>query len=255
MTFLRVALATLFLTVTASAKTIRVAVAISLKDAVEAIASDYTTTTGEKLEFTFGSSGQLLAQIQNGADIDLFISAAEKQVSDLQKAGLAIDRTRRVVAGNTLVLVVPAGATNAPTSFESLNPDSVTKVAIGEPVTVPAGQYASQVLTKLGLTDRLKDKIVYGANVRQVLSYVERGEVSAGILYATDARESGDKVRIVATAPAGTHEPIVYPAVVVKTSKKPDVAERFLNYLGSENARKILIEKGFSAPIESAKKP
>src|SRR5262249_28388776 len=109
--------------------------------------------------------------------------------------------------------------------------------------------------TKLGLLDRLKEKIVYGANVRQVLSYVERGEVTAGIVYATDARESGEKVRVVATAPAGSHEPIVYPAIAVKASKKTDAAKHFLDCLGSENAKKILLEKGFSTPVDSAKNP
>src|SRR5205814_2358830 len=104
----------------------------------------------------------------------------------------------------------------------------VKQIAIGEPKTVPAGQYAMQTLKSLGLSDQLKGKLILGANVRQVLAYVERGEVSAGIVYLTDAKQSGDKVKVVATAEESTHEPIVYPGVVLKTSTKTDAAKKFL---------------------------
>src|SRR5262249_16230047 len=127
---------------------------------------------------------------------------------------------------------------------------SVKTVAIGEPKTVPAGEYAMQVLKKLGLADQLQRRLIYGENVRQVLSYVERGEVSAGIVYSTAAKESGDKVRVVATAKPDTHEPIVYPAIVIRASTKQDAARRFLDFLVSEKGRRILIENGFSVPTE-----
>src|SRR4051794_14120659 len=229
-------------------ETVHVAVAISLKEAVTDVARQYEAGTGDHVEFTFGSSGQLMRQIQSGAPIDAFISAAAKQVDDLAKAGLLDDATRRVVAGNALVLIVPPGTKAAPDSFEKLADTTVARLAIGEPKTVPAGQYAQQVLRSLNLTDQLGDRLVYGANVRQVLDYVIRGEVSAGIVYQTDAIEAGDKVKVVAAAAAKWHEPIVYPAVVIKASAGHDAAKRFLDYLATDKAKAILQSRGFTPP-------
>jgi molybdate transport system substrate-binding protein len=229
----------------AAAETVRVGVAISLKDAANEVARAYEGETGDKVEFTFGSSGQIAAQIKNGAPIDAFISAANKQVDDLERDGLVLPGTRRVVAGNTLALIVPAGA-DGPDRFEALAREGVKRVAIGEPRTVPAGQYATEVLENLGLLRPLDGRLVYGSNVRQVLNYVERGEVSAGIVYATDAREAGAKVKVTATAPPGTHAPIVYPAVVVKASPHAAAATKFLDYLGTEPAQRTLANKGFT---------
>jgi molybdate transport system substrate-binding protein len=231
---------------------IRVGVAISLKDAMSQIAQAYQDKTHENVELTFGSSGQIQAQIINGARIDAFISAGTRQVDDLASRQMILSGSQRVVAGNELVLIVPADAKAAPANFAGLVDASVKRIAIGEPATVPAGDYAMQVLKHLQLADKLKDRLVYGANVRQVLSYVERGEVSAGIVYRTDAMESGQRVKIVAAAHAGAHEPIVYPAVVIGASKHAASATRFLDYLCSESARKILRDNGFTAPEPSS---
>jgi molybdate transport system substrate-binding protein len=255
MFLLRIPLLALLTCLSASAETIRVGVAISLKDAMTEIASGYEQASGDRLQFTFGSSGQLQAQIKNGADIDAFISAANKQVEDLTKEGLAVAETRRIVAGNTVVLVVPADAAEALSGFESLTDAKVKRVAIGEPTTVPAGQYAMQVLQSLGIADKLTSRIVYGANVRQVLNYVERGEVAAGIVYATDAIESGDKVRVVATAKAGSHDSVVYPAIVIRSSAKQQAAQRFLDYLATDKAEAVLVRKGFAIGAGAGKKP
>jgi len=252
---MRFLLAGLLICAGASAETIRVGIAISLKEAMGDIAKVFEDESKDKLEFTFGSSGQIEAQIKNGADIDVFISAANKQVDELTKEGLAVAETQRIVARNTVVLVVPASAKDAPSSFESLAMDNVKKIAIGEPKTVPAGNYAMQVLKNLRLVDKTADKIVYGANVRQVLSYVERGEVSAGIVYSSDAKISGDKVKIVATAKPDWHEPVVYPAIMIRASKKQASARWFLEYLGSDKAKSALRDKGFSVGAENEKKP
>lgn len=233
------------LSAVAGAETIRVGVAISLKEAMVEIARDYEADSGDAVELTFGSSGQIAAQIRSGADIDVFISAANKQVDDLVGDKLVDAVTRTVVATNTLVLVVPPDVRDAPARFEDLAGAAVKKVAVGEPKTVPAGQYARQVLDALRLTDALRGKLVYGTNVRQVLLYVERAEVSAGIVYATDARQSGDKVKIVATADETLHEPIVYPGVTVSASRKPEAGKRFLEYLTGGKAQATLKSKGF----------
>jgi molybdate transport system substrate-binding protein len=230
------------------AETLRVGAAISLKDALGEIAQRYEAASGDKIELSYGSSGQIAAQIRGGAELDLVISAAAKQIDELEKEKLVDANSRKVVAGNTLVLIVPADAKAAPRSFAALGEASVTRIAVAEPKTVPAGAYADQVFKALKISDAVFDKLVYGTNVRQVLSYVERGEVSAGVVYATDARQSGDKVKVVATADETAHEPIVYPAAIVSVSRKREAAARFLAYLGDAAAREVLRNKGFALP-------
>jgi molybdate transport system substrate-binding protein len=244
-----VTLLMLSLAETVSGEAIRVGVAVSMKEAMTEIASAYEKQTGTQVKLTFGSSGQISAQIKGGAAIDAFISAADKQVDQLAAEGLVDSDTRRIVAGNTLVVIVPRDSKAAMDSFESLARAPVKRLAVGEPKTVPAGQYAMQALDKLKLTSALSDKLVYGSNARQVLGYVARGEVTAGIVYATDAKQMGEKVKVVATAPADVHDPIVYPAVVVKRSgSAAAAAQKFLEYLTGEDARRIFEAHGFTRP-------
>lgn len=240
---------------TTYADTLRAGVAISLKEAITAIAPEYESATGDKLELSFGASGQIATQIKNGAPIDLFISAAQKQVDELANSGHVDKDAARVVCGNTLVLIAPPNSLNAPTSFESLAQTKDARIAIGEPASVPAGEYATQVFKTLKIDDAIAGKLVFGSNVRQVLSYVERGEVSAGIVYATDARQSGAKIKILATADASWHQPIVYPGVVIKSSKHADAAKRFLDYLQTDAAKAAMISRGFTVPSTPATQP
>jgi molybdate transport system substrate-binding protein len=241
-------------------ESISVAVAISLKEAMGEIATAYTRETGDEVRFTFGASGQLAAQIRNGAPVDAFISAAGKQIDELIEAGQLDRATRCEVAGNALVLVVPAAAEAAdgPASFGDLADPNVRRVAVGEPKSVPAGLYAMRVMEKLGVAKTLagSGRLVYGANVRQVLDYVARGEVAAGVVYATDARQAGeDAVRVVATAEPGTHDPIVYPAAVVASGnpRRAAAATRFLEYLKGDGAKRILKARGFTIPGDDVK--
>lgn len=236
--------------------TIRVGVAVSLKEAITDVATAYEKRTGDKVEFSFGSSGQIMAQIKGGAPIDAFISAADKQVDDLIASGRVDERSRCVVAGNALVLIVPRDSKVELDSFESLAKTPMKRLALGEPKTVPAGQYAAQTLEKLKLAAALSGKLVYGSNVRQVLDYVIRGEVTAGIVYATDAKQAGDKVKIVATAAEDAHDPIVYPAVVVSKSANAAAAKRFLDYATDDaEARRLLEARGFTRPKPAVSAP
>ena len=237
----------------ASPEELRVGAASSLQDALRDIAAAYEKQSGAKVLLHFGSSGQIMSQVRNGAPVDVFISAADRQVDELGKEGLVLPKTRRLIAGNALVLIVPSEVREAPGSFEALASAGVKRVAIGEPKTVPAGQYAMQLLEKAGVADSLRRRLVYGTNVRQVLGYVERGEVTAGIVYATDAKAAGDKVRVAAVADAAWHDPVVYPAVVVTASKRRDASVRFLDYLSSDAARAVLEEKGFTAGEANAR--
>ncbi len=149
-----------------------------------------------------------------------------------------------MVVDNALVLIVPAAATAGPTSLADLAGDP-GKVAAGDPKSVPAGHYAQQTLAALRLAVPQR---VLAQNVRQVLTYVEHGDVAAGLVYATDAKQAGDKVRVVATAPADTHDPIEYPAVTVAASAHAAAAGRFLDYLATPAARAVFAAHGFTLP-------
>lgn len=235
-----------------AAEPLRVAAAISLREAVQAIAADYEATNGAKVEITLGSSGQLLAQIRNGAPLDVFISAAHEQVDALEHDRLVEPHSRQVVAANELVLIAPAKSAVDLQRIEDLASPALKRLAIGDPQTVPAGMYAQQTLDKLQLTDKLKDRLVYGTNARQVLDYVVRGEVSAGLVFATDARAAGDKVHVVATADPNLHAPIEYPAVMLRNSKQVDAAKRFVAFLRSSKAEAQFSARGFIRPTAAS---
>jgi molybdate transport system substrate-binding protein len=237
--------ASLLMGAVAHGGTVTVSAAISLKDALSDISAAYEKQGGDHIEFAYGASGQLAAQIQQGAPVDLFISAAWTQVNQLSKAGLVDDASKKVVAKNALVLIVPANATASPASFKDLANEQYKKIAIGDPRTVPAGDYAKQTLMSSKIFDTVQSRLIFGANVRQVLSYVERGEVDAGIVYKTDALQSGEKVKTVAAADESLHKPIEYPAVVIKNAADHDGAQKFLDYLSSEAARQVFIARGF----------
>ncbi len=235
----------------AAEPTVRVSAAISLKDVLEDIIKRYESETGAKVELNLGASGQLMSQICEGAPVDLFISAGQKQVDDLVHSGLADESTRTVVAQNSLVLIVPADQKDGVKSFTDLSQTSVKKISIGEPRTVPAGEYAMQVLKSLKIGDAVKDRLVFGANVRQVLDYVARGEVDAAVVYKTDAMQDVKDVRVVATAKEEDHKPIEYLAIMIKGAAHAHDAEKFLKYLACKEAQKSLKEYGFVLPEDS----
>ncbi|MED1203749.1 molybdate ABC transporter substrate-binding protein [Heyndrickxia acidicola] len=194
-----------------------------------------------KLTFNFGASGALQQQISQGAPADIFFSAAQDKFDLLVKQGLIKKGEGKAIVGNDLVLVVPKGSTNIH-SFNDLA--KAGKIALGTPESVPAGQYGKEVLTHDHVWKQLQGKIVYGKDVRQVLTYVETGNVDAGIVYKTDALTS-KKVEIAATAPDSSHDPIIYPAGVIKNSSHLKQAKEFYQYLQSGEAMKILEKYGF----------
>jgi molybdate transport system substrate-binding protein len=224
-----------------------VSTAASLKEAMEEIKTNYQQSKpGITINFNFGASGALLQQIQQGAPADIFISAGKKQVDTLEQSGKLVAGTRSILAKNRLVLIVPKSAVGI-TSFFNLTKDSVKKIAIGEPRSVPAGQYAEQVLKKLGIYDKVKVKFVYANNVRQVLAAVEAGNADAGLVYRTDAKIS-NKVKTVVAADEKYHSPIAYPMAVLKQSKNVAAATEFVQYLSSEQAKAVLKKYGFILP-------
>ena len=173
----------------AAPKTVTVLAAISLREVLTDVAPAFEKANDAKIEFVFGASGQLAAQAKAGSPGDLFISAAAKQVDELIAAGVADGSTRVIVARNTLVLVVSTNAPSVIVNFEDLA--KANRVAVGEPKSVPAGMYAGQVLKHLHLDTPLADKLVFGANVKQVADYVARGEADAGLIRLVRTTDGG----------------------------------------------------------------
>jgi len=226
---------------------VTVSAAISLKDALDQLGREYERDhPGVKITFNYGASGTLQHQIEQGAPVDLFFSAAQKQMDALQTAGLILNDTRHNVVANDLVLIAPSDSDNIHT-FQDLAKSMVKTVAIGELASVPAGMYAQQTLEHLGLWDAVQKKAVYAKDVRQVVTFVATGNADAGLVYRTDAQTS-PKIRTIFTAPPNTHDPIVYPAAVLKSSKAPDAARAFLEFLETPHALQIFKTYGFNDP-------
>lgn len=224
---------------------LNISAAVSLKDALSEIQKNYQAKNPHsKLLFNLGASGSLQKQIEQGAPADIFISAAPRQMNELQEKKLIKPATRKNFVENKLVVVVPKDSKLSLTKYEDLTQAGVNKIALGETVVVPAGQYAKEVLQKLAIWDKIQDKVVYAKDVRTVLAYTETGNVEAGIVYKTDAASS-NKVKIVATAPEGSHQPIVYPIAVVASTKQAKAAEDFVNYLFTPESKAILEKHGF----------
>jgi molybdate transport system substrate-binding protein len=222
-----------------------VAAAASLTDALDELTPFYRQSNANTtVRYNFASSGALQQQIVNGAPADVFISAAAKQMDALQQKNLLLVDTRRNVLTNRLVLIVPVKGSQV-TSLTSLTDMGVKRIAIGDPSSVPAGQYAEEALTKAGLWTQLQPKYVLASNVRQVLQFVEAGNADAGLVYLTDARMT-DQVKIAQTLPTNLHSPIVYPIAVLKNSRNPTASRSFVEFLFSSAAQKVFEKYGFS---------
>ena len=219
-------------------------IAASLQDAIVEIESSYQLDHGT-IDFrnNFGASGTLAREIEQGAPVDAIISAGAKPIDDLAAKGLLQPGTRSDLLRNSLVLIAPQGSNLA--SFDALALPAVRLVAMGDPASVPVGQYGLETLNSLKVYDKIQSKIVLGKDVRQVLTYVETGNADAGLVYATDARTSSN-VRIVAVAPESAHRPIVYPMAIVGGSRNQKAAHDFLAYLASPAARSIFLRHGFT---------
>lgn len=222
-----------------------VSAAASLTDALAEISANFEAIHPHiTLKFNFGSSGALMQQIEQGAPVDLFFSAGEDEYDQLAEQGLIVDGLDLI--GNEIVLITQRDARAPIESFADLQNDSVKQLAIGTPDSVPVGKYAKQLLQHEKLWDNVEAKIVYTEDVRQVLSYVETGNVDAGIVYKTDAIIS-EKVQIVATAREGSHTPVVYPVGIVKGTKHLDEATDFFEYIQTPSALEVLESYGFTA--------
>lgn len=233
-------------TLNVSAQPLLVSAASSLTTILPEIAKEFQKThPTAKIKFNCAASGTLQQQIEQGAPADVFIPAAQQQMDVLQKKKLIDASTRKNICGAELLLL--ASNSSELRDWKDLTNPKVKRIAICNPASVPAGMYAKQTLTALGLWDALKSKFVYSENVRQTLAYVEGVNVDAGIVYRSDALVAKHS-KVIAVAPPGTHDPIWYPAAVVARSKQQALAKAFVEYLVSPPAQRVMSTQGLTAP-------
>lgn len=225
-----------------------VSAAISLKDVFDEIGALYKSKTGRTVNFNFGASGALQKQIETGAPVDVFASAGARQMDELAAKDLIEKDSRRDFARNRLVLIGQKddGKILSPSLKEILTRGSVKKIAVGNPKTVPAGQYADEALEKLNVKKDLQSKLILAEDVRQVLDYVARGEVELGIVYLSDAKIAGDKIEVLMIASEDLHSPILYPIALVKDGKQKPGAKEFIDLVLSAEGQQILRKYDFA---------
>jgi molybdate transport system substrate-binding protein len=203
-----------------------------------------------KLLFNYGASGALQQQIEQGAPVDVFLSASEENFNELLKKDLIEKENYIALVSNELVLIQNNQSDHKITGFAELTDSKLKRIAIGTPESVPAGKYAKETLKSQKLWSIIEDKLIFAKDVRQVLTYVESGNVEAGIVYKTDAIRS-NKIEIVETANPKSHSSIIYPLGVVKSSKHKEEAINFYDYLQSNKAKEIFEDYGFIYLINS----
>lgn len=226
---------------------ILVAAAASLKNAYEEelIPMFEEENPGITVTGTYDSSGKLQTQIEEGLEADVFMSAATKQMKALQEKGMIAEDTVTELLENKIVLIVPSGSAGEWKAFEDI--EKAESIALGDPASVPAGQYAQEALTSLGIWDGIQDKVSFGTNVTEVLNQVAASSADAGIVYATDAASMAEQVDVIAEAPEGSlAKKVIYPVAVVKDSAHPEEAEAFVEFLKTEEAMKVFESYGFS---------
>ena len=232
----------------ASGESVRLTVfaAASLTETLNEIAEQYKTVAPNvELVFNFDSSGTLKTQIEEGADCDLFLSAAQKQMNALQDEDLINTGTRVDLLENKVVLAVPEGNPADIQSFEDVGTDRCKRIALGNE-DVPVGSYSVEILTNLGILDELEsgNKITYGSNVKEVTTQVKEAAADCGIVYATDAFSAG--LETVDQATAEECSPVIYPAALTASTEHADEAQAFLDYLTTDDAAAIFASVGFA---------
>lgn len=197
------------------------------------------------VEGTYDSSGKLQTQIEEGLEADIFFSAATAQMDALTEEGLIKKDTVTDLLENKIVLIAAKGEEENYTSFEDIA--KAETPALGDPASVPAGQYAQEALTNLGLWEEVSAKASFGTNVTEVLNWVAEGSAQAGIVYATDAATQEGNVTQVAEAPEGSlAEPVLYPVAMVENTQHQEEAQLFLDFLQSDEAAQVFESYGFT---------
>ncbi len=241
----------LFAEIPCSAETVIVSAAASLTNAFQEIGKRFTVLHPNVfIRFNFGSSGALQHQIEQGAPVDVFASAGNKEMNILANENLIQKNTRTIFVTNSLVLVCRKGSRLK--SWDDLAKPFVKHVAISDPQSVPSGRYAEETLKHKKIWNIVIKKAVLGEDVRQTLSYVVQGDAQAGIVFRTDAEYAAKSINIIATAHSGVdHSPIVYPIALVSSTHHPLFAKEFLEFVLGNTGRAILTRFGFTVPHEN----
>lgn len=246
----------------AIAADITIAAAVSLKDALEEVIPALEKAhPGTKIHLTLGASGTVQQQILQGAPIDIFISAAKGPVDSLQAASAILPEARRPFLSNTLIVLgSPERLKGIPIqSFSDLSSNKIHRIAMGEPRSVPAGEYAMDVLKAHKLEEILasQKKLLFAKDVRQVLTYVERGEADLGFVYESDLvsvrLKNSTRLKAILRASKSSHRPIVYEAVLVKRNAR-SISRRILEDLSGIESVKIWTKYGFKLPAQEYSK-
>ncbi|WP_240377491.1 molybdate ABC transporter substrate-binding protein [Bacillus piscicola] len=221
-----------------------ISAAASMTDALDEVQELYEETHDTVLTFNFAGSGKLAQQIQQGAPVDVFISANQEWMDRLEEEELVAVDTRTDVTGNSIVLIAGKDSDLAYDSISDIKVGKLDQIAIGNPESVPAGKYAKQSLQAVDIWDSAEKAVVLAKDVRQVLTYVETGNAEIGFVYHSDALSS-DKVQVLTKAEMETHDPIIYPAAVTTDSEQQEAAGEFIEFLQGEEAQAIFEKYGF----------
>lgn len=225
---------------------VTVLAAASLTDAVNQLITLYNQRQPNvKINPSYASSGALQTQIEEGAPADIFLSAANKQMDALEEQGLIDSESRVQLLNNEVVLITPADGKAKIKGFEDIANDTVEKIAVADPASVPVGQYSEEIFTNLGNWDEVQGKMVIAQDVRNTLDWVANGEVDCGTVYQTDAYVEKDRVEIIATAPEGTHKPVEYPVAMIGDGAKKEEVKDFYDFLLTDEAKAVFEDYGF----------
>lgn len=231
----------------AFAAEVTVSAAASLTNAFKDIAANFEIAHPEhKVLLNFAGSGELLQQIAKGAPVDVFASADQETMDKAQAQGLLTDVSRKDFVRNTVVVITPTDSKLELKQLTDLQQDSLQRLAVSNPESVPVGRYSKQALVAHDLWDTLADKMINTQNVRQSLDYVARDEVDAGFVYATDAAIMADKVKVQFTVPLETV--VSYPIAVTKEGAEKELSQQFIDYTFNQESQAVLAKYGFSKP-------
>lgn len=231
---------------TVDAEELIVSAAASLNNAFKEIAQKFETNhPNDKVLFNFAASGTLLQQMAKGAPVDVFASADQETMNQAEQKKLIVDSSRKNFTQNTLVIIAPSNSTLSFNGLIDLNSEAIKRIAVGNPASVPAGRYTQEALEQTNQWHTLQEKYIYTQNVRQALDYVARQEVDIGFVYGSDASIMKDKVKVLFTVPLKT--PVTYPIAQLKDSKHSQLANKFIEYILSQEGQQILNSYGFSS--------
>lgn len=227
-----------------------VSAAMSLKDALQKPTKSFEAKENARIIYNFASSGDLQVQIERGAPADVFISAGEKQMDALEHKKLIDVDSRINMLSNRLVIIVPGTSALRIEKIEDIaNARGIKRIAVGNPDMMPAGKYAKEALESAYVWSAIQPKIIPAKDVRQILNYVETGNVDTGLLYLSDAKTAKNAI-VALIIPESYHSKIMYPAAVLSTAEQPEIARRFIKYLKGKESANIFKEYGFK-PLQS----